>query len=338
MSVSIKKFLFRRIKFYFNLIRNPEIIFPIITGIKNEPSECPLCCNKSHQHYYYRNLYFHKFKVKKNTHALGSSFKAYLASCDLCDFTYFYPRPSQHFLNDFYTSGAQRGNRPDEDELFNLNGYVNRCDMSQVLSFLTERGINLSDYAGKMVLEVGSGYSSFIPFAKKYKLNIVANDISDDALNFTKRVFGIPVIKSMISDIPKQYNNNFSIIYSKDSLEHHIDPMATLKRIFDLLLPNGLLILIVPNLRSKSFATVNTAHRYFSFPQHLNYFSPRSLMKALHALGAEASYATYTSIAEISYSMGSSIEWGEHDGHAEELNLFSRNDEHERIVILARKG
>lgn len=63
-------------------------------------------------------------------------------------------------------------------------------------------------------------------------------------------------------------------------LEHVAQPRAFLERAFELLRPGGLCLVLVPNMDSLAVRLLGARYRYI-YPQHLNYFSSRTLLRLL---------------------------------------------------------
>jgi len=76
----------------------------------------------------------------------------------------------------------------------------------------------------------------------------------------------------------------FDIVTMIDFIEHVRDPMETLVKAFNLMKPGGRLVILTPNAGSLSRRVMGTRWLHYKV-EHLFYFSPRSLPKALHRAG-----------------------------------------------------
>jgi hypothetical protein len=76
------------------------------------------------------------------------------------------------------------------------------------------------------------------------------------------------------------------VVYSFHAIEHFPDPFSFVEEVSKLINPEGLIILVVPNAAAL-FAMVYGLGRYvwFSYPEHLHLFSPRSALSFADRIG-----------------------------------------------------
>jgi ADP-heptose:LPS heptosyltransferase/2-polyprenyl-3-methyl-5-hydroxy-6-metoxy-1,4-benzoquinol methylase len=79
----------------------------------------------------------------------------------------------------------------------------------------------------------------------------------------------------------------FDIITMIDFLEHVRDPVGTLARAYHLLTPGGRLVILTPDVDSLSRRVMGARWLHYKV-EHLSYFSPRSLSRALRQAGFAA--------------------------------------------------
>jgi len=93
---------------------------------------------------------------------------------------------------------------------------------------------------------------------------------------------------------------SFEVVSLWDVLEHVHDPPAFVRRVAELLVPGGVLALNVPNLDSL-VARLLRSRWPLLLPEHLYYFTPRSLSRLL----AEAGFTLEASRAHVAqFSLG----------------------------------
>ena len=68
-------------------------------------------------------------------------------------------------------------------------------------------------------------------------------------------------------------------------LEHETEPVRVLEEVCRVLRPNGVIILKVPNFASINRVILGTKWSGFRFPDHLNYFTPKTLRAACNKAG-----------------------------------------------------
>ncbi|MBF0562682.1 MAG: class I SAM-dependent methyltransferase [Alphaproteobacteria bacterium] len=274
--------------------------------------------------------------IKANFESSGILVSATFSYCPICDFGYFYPVPPSNFLNDYYR--RESGGRDYDDALKWVNSYSARQPMYEIFSLMRENGIAPEQFSGKKVLEVGCGYSQFIPFATRYGMEVTAIEPGEDFANFIEHVLGVNVMRSMLDELPRDLYGKFCMLFSRDSLEHHPDPAMSIGVMHDLLEPGGLLVLSVPNLHSFSFQEMPFSHPYFAFPAHLNYFSCKALRAHLERIGFAIVYITTTTfIGELAYCMEAAIKLGLIVPDLTVLNQLASQEQLERILVFARR-
>jgi SAM-dependent methyltransferase len=305
----------------------------------NHKSTCPICLDTDNQSGWVLGIINLNFTIIRATAIINNYiFEATFSYCPPCDFGYFFPTPSQELLNEFYALGGGRKKSSDEVELSSLKGATLRRDNAAVFSLLHDAGIDLEKFSNCRVLEVGAGYGSFASACLEHGMQYWANEIGVESADFIERVFKVPVIRENLEDISSKYDSSFDLILTKDSLEHHPNPALSLRKMYELLSPNGWLIITVPNLHSFAFNETSITHPYYAFPPHLNYFSSNTFSKLLGDFGMKnIRVQTFSFVSEIFYCMELGMKLGlirpEHD-HLENL---SKLGQHERILVIAQK-
>jgi len=113
-----------------------------------------------------------------------------------------------------------------------------------------------SDLKGKKVLEVGSGYGTFLIGARLWEkmdaFGIEPARLQCDNLQLPKKVLRAGGVEENIyfgatgEQLPFR-KCFFDIVYSNNALEHVSDPQKVLNEIFRVLKPGGKMVVIVPN-------------------------------------------------------------------------------------------
>ena len=87
----------------------------------------------------------------------------------------------------------------------------------------------------------------------------------------------------------------FSAATLRSYLEHEMHPLAVLREVHRVLIPGGAAIIKVPNYGSLNRMVMGHKWCGFRYPDHLNYFTPKSLKRMGEAVGFTAHYGlTYT--------------------------------------------
>jgi SAM-dependent methyltransferase len=303
-------------------------------------SQCPMC-GDSHSQTGWAfgatnlNLTIMRAAAIVNDALLEAAF----SYCPTCDFGYFFPRPPQALLDEFYAHGGGRGALLSDDiELSSLQSDFAKSEVATVTALMQDCGVDLRSFKSRRVLEVGPGLSSFIPAFLELGMEYWGNEIGIETSAFLERVFRVGLIRQTLENIPVDLDGTFHLVFSKDSLEHHPNPLLSLSRMEKLLTPGGWLVVLVPNLNSRAFKEGSVTHPYYAFPPHLNYFSKDTFARHLAGLGMEnVDVRTFSFSSEVFYCMELSIKLGLLKPDGDCLRRMTEMGEHERLLVVAKK-
>jgi SAM-dependent methyltransferase len=99
--------------------------------------------------------------------------------------------------------------------------------------------------AGKVkILDAGCGPGNLIARLIRWG-DVVGTDASADALTFCQQKHAVPVIQTLIKDMPFA-DNTFDFIFALEVIEHIEDDIEAMRELYRILKPNGFLITTVP--------------------------------------------------------------------------------------------
>jgi len=129
-------------------------------------------------------------------------------------------------------------------------------------------------FSGKSVLEVGCGYGYNLEAFKQRGFDVLGIEPSTERANVA-RSLGIPVITTPLENYTTEGGGGVDLIVLSHVLEHLPDAIGALRKVRELLAPNGMLYIEVPNL-----------YRHDSFrPSHLYTFDETTLKATLGVAG-----------------------------------------------------
>ncbi|OGT38155.1 MAG: hypothetical protein A3F12_04640, partial [Gammaproteobacteria bacterium RIFCSPHIGHO2_12_FULL_38_14] len=128
---------------------------------------------------------------------------------------------------------------------------------------------------GKL-LDIGCGDGAFLLQAKKEGWQVVGTEISSSA--YSNNDFEIR--KNLTDLFPL---GPFDCITLWHSLEHMQDPKQTLAHVYELLTPQGLLLIAVPNAAGWQSRLFGSRWLHRDVPRHIFHFNPHSLCRLLQA-------------------------------------------------------
>lgn len=104
---------------------------------------------------------------------------------------------------------------------------------------------------------------------------------------FFARYGGHCINSDAISGLNSLPANHFDGVLLKSYLEHEIEPRAALEAAHHCLKPNGHVIIKVPNFASWNRRVRGPKWCGYRFPDHVNYFTPESLVGLIESSGLE---------------------------------------------------
>ncbi len=133
------------------------------------------------------------------------------------------------------------------------------------------------------VLDVGCSSGAFLfqlqaRFPGCYE--VLGTDVSGPALDYAAS-HGVPVVRGHFPD-QAFGGRQFDAVTFWAVLEHLVEPSPFLAKAWSVLKPDGLCFVLVPNLQSLAVRALGARYRSF-YPQHLSYFTRRTLMKLLQS-------------------------------------------------------
>jgi len=135
------------------------------------------------------------------------------------------------------------------------------------------------------LLDIGCGTGLFMHTARNYGYDVSGVDVSKTALAFAKESFGLDVSTDSFDELISS-GKKFDIITLWHVLEHFANPVEELKKIKQLLNPEGVLIMEVPNLNSIKFKLSKTKWKGGNHPlYHRSFFTDKTLKETLRLAG-----------------------------------------------------
>lgn len=202
-----------------------------------------------------------------------------LVECERCGFLYLSPRPDAAEIDRFYpdTYPCHTMSIDDESPAF-VRALVEyemnkRCDA--VLSAAN---------GGRGLLDVGCGLGDFLGAMQRRGWTARGVEPAAGAAEQARSRYGVDVFTGVLEEAPWE-PESFDAITLWEVLEHVPQPVESLRQVFDLLKPGGVVVLSVPNrnaLQSKVFGSYWIG---YDFPRHFSVFSPDHLCRAFDLAG-----------------------------------------------------
>jgi len=139
-------------------------------------------------------------------------------------------------------------------------------------------------------LDVGCGNGGYI---RKAAPDLVGSGIELDpqaaavAAEYAQAVGGRVVGADALNGLKQFDTDTFDAVLMRAYLEHETEPRAVLNQAERVLNPNGFLVIQVPNYASVNRRVRGERWCGFRFPDHVNYFEPKSLESMVRESGFE---------------------------------------------------
>jgi 2-polyprenyl-3-methyl-5-hydroxy-6-metoxy-1,4-benzoquinol methylase len=141
--------------------------------------------------------------------------------------------------------------------------------------------------AGGRVLEIGCGGSTRIPEGPTPYGIEISEGLSRKAQPIFEARGGAVYHEPATTGIERFDENFFDSILMRSYLEHEAQPRLIFERAFKRLKPGGTILLRSPNYNSANRYIMGSEWCGFRFPDHVNYFTPRTLKALATSIGYE---------------------------------------------------
>lgn len=224
--------------------------------------------------------------------------------CACCEFKHVVPLPTPKELETVYSHEYYTQEKPFyidrylEDKVWWDAVYAERYDV-------LER--QLGGRKGS-ILDVGSGPGLFLALGRSLGWRVKGVEPSEKASQYSRQELGLDIENMFLNADTAPSLGQFDVVHMGEVLEHLTDPAGMLTLIRDLIRPDGLLTVIVPNDFNPLQMILRDHLGYQPWwvapPHHLNYFSHVSLQKLVERVGFEVVYLESTFPIDMFLMMG----------------------------------
>ena len=206
-----------------------------------------------------------------------------------CDLVFCEPIPSQQELNEYYKIYAYE------------NNYYSPITKQRYIEILN----SFEPYKkNNRILDVGCGNGFFLEVAREKGWDVFGTEFSEKAIGILKDK-NIPSFKGELNteDFEKGF---FDIITSFEVMEHINNPQEEIRKFNYLLRKEGGLYITTPNFNSVSRNLLKQKWNIINFPEHLIYYTVKTLKKLLINNGFEKKYSLTTGFSISRYKQSKS--------------------------------
>jgi 2-polyprenyl-3-methyl-5-hydroxy-6-metoxy-1,4-benzoquinol methylase len=217
--------------------------------------------------------------------------KAHLCQCRDCGFIFSQQIPSPEELVHFYS------------DAYDVTSYFSPITEQRYEALLD----SLEPYRKtNKILDIGSGYGFFLEVAKRKGWEVYGTELSDKTVKVCTSK-GIEMLKGEITNDSFE-SGMFDVIVAIELLEHINYPKEFVKQAKRLLRPGGKVYLTTPNFNSILRYRLKEKYNIIEYPNHLCYYTKKSLVKLFSDQGFRTERITTTgmSITRVKTSKGKS--------------------------------
>lgn len=206
-----------------------------------------------------------------------------LARCSACTLGFLKNQPQEGKLNKFY----------DVAGYYQFWGDLGQENIRQVEKCKKKTFGKTLDLIEKFkkngrLLEIGCATGVLLESARERGWEVYGVECFVDFAQIAKKKVRGKIFQGMFEKA--QFENGFfEVVILYDSIEHFVDPLKIIQKVFRILKKGGLIVVATPNLLSLSARLMGKEWTHFK-AEHLFYFSPASIKKILRDNGFDILY------------------------------------------------
>lgn len=211
--------------------------------------------------------------------------------CNACRLVFINPRPVASELATIYDDSYYDGGSEYDDLHV---GYSNYMALTNHLRFLVGELLRpLKDVTPGVALDVGCSMGIVLDQLRRRGWTPYGVDVSAYATEYARREFGLDVFTGTLDDVDLP-PDSVDLATMLLTIEHLPDPKGVLRQVHRLLKPDGVLIVGTHDVEGLWPRIVGARWRHYSMPEHVYYFSRRTLTRMQADVGLETFRATET--------------------------------------------
>lgn len=205
--------------------------------------------------------------------------------CKDCGLGFVFPQLTQDQIHSIYkTSG--HGAKYDETTLKQVleaeDIYPNSTIDSVRLTAKIQKNVQSTNSG---VLDVGAGYGFYTKELTQKGYEVIPLELASTEKRILTELAGIKPVSETFENFETRIK--FGVVLMSQILEHAADPVFWAQKTHNLLVEKGLWVIAVPHFNSWSRRLMQEKEFYIIPPEHLNYFTRKSLRLLLENHGFE---------------------------------------------------
>lgn len=249
--------------------------------VANNLASCPACGSSIKKPWLSQEIAGLKFNLDK---------------CCTCGTAYVNPQPSAESLKSMYACSGH-GSK-------SLTSFDKVVASEVEFPNSTVDAQRMVNYAKKLLgpvkagkakaLDIGSGYGFFSKAALEQGFQVVAVNPARAENRIFKRLNGFEPIPLFFEEVDFG-TEKFDLVILSQVLEHLLDPLQVLVKVRNLIKPEGVIAIAVPNVDAILIKILKSRSSFLGLPEHIIHFSRKGLSAILHRAGFEVNLHRYIS-------------------------------------------
>ena len=237
-----------------------------MTQVQQETVECNLCGSAEHSQ---------RRVVRGYT----------VVRCDQCGLTFLNPRPVASELSTIYNTASCYDGSSDYQGA--QVGYTNYLGLVDHLRFVVSELLRpLRDATPGVSLDVGCSMGIVMDQLRRRGWTPYGVDVSAYATDYARREMGLNVFTGTLDqvELPPESVDMATMLLT---IEHLPDPKSVLRSVRQLLKPGGVLVIATHDVEGLWPRVAGARWRHYNAPEHIYFFSRRTLTRMLSEAGFE---------------------------------------------------
>jgi SAM-dependent methyltransferase len=226
----------------------------------------------------------------------------HVVECESCHLIRLFPWPSPAELRNYYPPAYWYV--PEQDRVSRLEELYRRAVLRDHVAFVS-KALDRSSAKGP-VLDVGCGGGLFLRMLGERGHHVIGLDFALGAATAAWREHGVPAVCGTLSQAPLP-PASCAAVTMFHVLEHLYDPASYLDAARELLLPDGRLIVQVPNAACWQFLLLGESWNGIDIPRHLLNFRLHDLEILLDRCGFQVERVKHFSLRDNPAGLASSL-------------------------------
>lgn len=190
---------------------------------------------------------------------------ARIVECQNCGLQYITPRPDKEFLNGLYKEEYYASVIKDKDEWIEKTLEI-EIERENLHLYRLKPILKMREQCGyKTLLDIGAGTGYFLKLAKDRGFDVFGIEVSERASEFARENYGVNLLNITDIEEARFHDGSFDVITLCHVIEHLPYPEVTLKEVYRILRPNGILLIVTPNYRTVE-TTLSRVNRKLGYP------------------------------------------------------------------------